>query len=53
MRQPDETPTGMALRMLREEERENCAKIAERIGNDLKEYAVAAAIAKAIRRQSS
>jgi hypothetical protein len=39
------------IRRVRETERERCAKIAERIGVELHEYAVGGAIATAIRNQ--
>jgi hypothetical protein len=44
-----ETPTGRAIRMIREEERERCAKVAEEVGRDLGEPAIGGRIADKIR----
>lgn len=49
MKQDEETQTAFAIRAIKEEERERCAKIAERVGGELREQAIGGAIAKAIR----
>jgi hypothetical protein len=47
----EETPTARTIRLIQEEERERCAKIAEDLGKKYNERAMGGAIAAAIRQQ--